>query len=108
MIYDECQTDIGCLRFVLKENGTLARVFLTDHHWFTFVEINAVKKSSEVGKIVREQFQEYLGGERKYLNLKEHHFKSNHGKHDKLFLMGKQNLILKLLVRLIDPKLFVP
>lgn len=69
MIYDECQTDIGLLRFVLRENGALVRMFLTDHHWFAFFENNAVKKSSELGKPIRKQFQEYLGGERRDFDL---------------------------------------
>lgn len=69
MIYDECQTDIGLLRFVLKENGTLARVVLNDHHWLNFVENHTVKKSSELGKPIREQFYEYFGGERKGFDL---------------------------------------
>ncbi|WP_200089241.1 methylated-DNA--[protein]-cysteine S-methyltransferase [Salicibibacter cibi] len=69
MVYDEYQTDIGCLRFVLRENGTLVRILLTDHHWFTFKENNAVKKSSELGKPIRQQFQEYVGGERKDFEL---------------------------------------
>ncbi|MBY7144819.1 methylated-DNA--[protein]-cysteine S-methyltransferase [Virgibacillus sp. NKC19-3] len=69
MIYDECQTIIGHLRFALKENGTLTRVFLTNYHWLLFVENNTVKKSSELGEPIRQQFQEYLSGERKDFTL---------------------------------------
>ncbi|RKL64781.1 cysteine methyltransferase [Salipaludibacillus neizhouensis] len=69
MIYDECQTEIGRLRFVLRENETLVRIFLTDHHWLSFVGNTPVKKSSELGKPIRQQLQEYIGGERKEFNL---------------------------------------
>lgn len=60
MIYDECQTDIGRLRFVLR-----ARIFLTDDHWLSFVEDNAVKKSTELGKPIRKNFKAYFSGDRK-------------------------------------------
>lgn len=69
MIYDECQTEIGRLRFVLREDGLLVRIFLTDDHWLSFVENNVVKKSTELGKPVRKQLQEFLGGERKDFDL---------------------------------------
>ncbi|HEU5138828.1 MAG TPA: methylated-DNA--[protein]-cysteine S-methyltransferase [Bacillales bacterium] len=69
MIYDECMTEIGRLRFILKEDGTLRRILLNDDLWSSFLGDKAVKQSTELGEPVRRQFQEYFSGDRKGFDL---------------------------------------
>jgi O-6-methylguanine DNA methyltransferase len=69
MIYDECTTNIGRLRFILKEDGTLKRVLLTDDLWVSFVGSKPMKRSRELGEPMRRQFHEYINGDRKQFDL---------------------------------------
>lgn len=70
MIYDECHTTIGCLRFIFHENnGALQRVILTDHLWNAISAEQVVKRSKELGKSVSHQIHEYLHGHRRQFDL---------------------------------------
>lgn len=69
MIYDECSTNIGRLRFILKEDGTLKHVLLTDELWASFTKGKDLQQSDELGTLVCQQFQEYLNGDRKQFDL---------------------------------------
>ncbi|MFB5660957.1 methylated-DNA--[protein]-cysteine S-methyltransferase [Alteribacillus sp. HJP-4] len=69
MNYEEYKTDFGTIRIVLKENGNLVRVVLTEHHWRTVVENQELKKSVENSGEVRRQLQEYFEGKRKYFEV---------------------------------------
>lgn len=70
MIFDECNTKIGQLRFVFHEQGgELQQIILTDAYWNSFCNGKDIKRSRDLGKTVREQFQEYLNGERQQFDL---------------------------------------
>ncbi|WP_174613007.1 methylated-DNA--[protein]-cysteine S-methyltransferase [Virgibacillus ihumii] len=70
MIYDECETKIGMLRFVFDEmSGVLQRIVLTDEQWDALCAGNAMRKSHATGKPLREQMQAYLGGERQQFDI---------------------------------------
>ncbi|HEX7063904.1 MAG TPA: methylated-DNA--[protein]-cysteine S-methyltransferase [Bacillales bacterium] len=69
MIYDECVTKIGRLRFILKEDGTLQRILLNDSLWSSFSGSQTMKQSTELGKPVRQQFLEYFRGDRRRFDL---------------------------------------
>lgn len=69
MIYDDCSTRIGILRLILKENGALERICLTDELWSSFVGEQTMKKSTELGRPIREQIQEYINGERRQFDI---------------------------------------
>ncbi|HET7579136.1 MAG TPA: methylated-DNA--[protein]-cysteine S-methyltransferase [Bacillales bacterium] len=69
MIYDEWLTKVGRLRFVFTETGAIERVLLTDDLWTKFVGDQDVKKSTELGKPIREQFEAYFNGERQDFDL---------------------------------------
>ncbi|WP_222119376.1 methylated-DNA--[protein]-cysteine S-methyltransferase [Siminovitchia fortis] len=70
MIYEECDTKIGRLRFIFKENdGALQRILLTDDLWHSNYAGRVMKRSNELGKPVCRQIQEYLNGDRLQFNL---------------------------------------
>ncbi|SFB07841.1 methylated-DNA-[protein]-cysteine S-methyltransferase [Lentibacillus halodurans] len=69
IIYDECHTKIGCLRFMFKKEGTLEHIVLTDELWHVFTAKQTVKRSDDLGKPVCQQFKEYLHGERQQFGL---------------------------------------
>ncbi|SET16827.1 methylated-DNA-[protein]-cysteine S-methyltransferase [Oceanobacillus limi] len=68
-LYDECLTNIGYLRFVFKEDGRLVRISLTEDFWHAFTAKYKVKMSHEIGRPIRQQFHEYLHGDRRQFNL---------------------------------------
>ncbi|HEU5141259.1 MAG TPA: methylated-DNA--[protein]-cysteine S-methyltransferase [Bacillales bacterium] len=69
MIYDECMTEIGRLRLILKEDGTLQRILLNDVLWSSFLGDKTVKQSTELGGPIRRQLQEYFYGDRREFDL---------------------------------------
>ncbi|WP_217697235.1 methylated-DNA--[protein]-cysteine S-methyltransferase [Virgibacillus siamensis] len=70
MIYDECETKIGMLRFVFDEkNGVLQRIVLTNGHWASLCTGCTMKQSRDAGETVREQMNEYLNGQRQQFDI---------------------------------------
>jgi len=69
LLYDECHTKIGCLRFIFKENGQLIRVMLTDDYWYALMANDKLKRSHELGKFVCRQFKEYLHRSRRQFDV---------------------------------------
>lgn len=69
MIYDDCNTEIGHLRIILRENGAVERILLNDDLWSSFVRNKPIQKSTDLGKPVREQLQEYFNGNRQQFDL---------------------------------------
>jgi len=69
IFYDKCNTNIGCLRFVFKEEGLLERIVLTDSYWHALVTKHTMKRNHKLGKPVCQQFQEYIHGDRKQIDV---------------------------------------
>jgi len=69
ILYDECNTIIGCLRFVFKESGLLEQVVLNDDHWHALVTKHKTKRNREIGNPICQQFQEYIHGDRKQIDV---------------------------------------
>src|SRR5699024_881570 len=69
IFYDECNTIIGYLHFIFKENGLLEQVVLNDDHWRALVTKHKVKRNHGVGNPICQQFQEYIHGDRKQIDV---------------------------------------
>ncbi|WP_245799218.1 methylated-DNA--[protein]-cysteine S-methyltransferase [Virgibacillus siamensis] len=69
LLYDDCHTRIGCLRFIFKEDGQLVRIMLTDDYWDALMANHKLKRSYELGKSVCRQFKEYIHGNRRQFDV---------------------------------------
>ncbi|GEL77079.1 methylated-DNA--[protein]-cysteine S-methyltransferase [Tenuibacillus multivorans] len=69
IIYDECQTKIGHLRYIFNEDGALERIVLTDDLWHALTAKQTMKRNHELGKPVCQQFKEYVHGDRSQFDL---------------------------------------
>src|SRR5699024_2885849 len=69
IFYDECNTIIGCLRFVFKDDSLLEKVLLNDDRWHALITKHKIKRNHEIGNPICQQFQEYIHGDRKQIDV---------------------------------------